>query len=101
MYGRVGLAQLIRFLVVELIHSDSDLIFNMSVVFMTNYFLVGDGVHIDSELFLVRLHESQDKTVQSFRGDHKDKMCVHVFIVMIICMCIGFIKKYMYDLTPY
>jgi hypothetical protein len=58
MYGRVGLAQLIRFLVVELIHSDSDLIFDMSVVFMTNYFLVGDDVPVDSESFLVRLHES-------------------------------------------
>jgi hypothetical protein len=101
MYGRVGLAQLIRFLVVELIHSDSDLIFDMSVVFMTNYFLVGDGVPVDSESFLVRLHESQDKTVQSFRGDHRDKMCVHVFIGMSICICIVFIKKYMYDLTPY
>jgi hypothetical protein len=78
---------------VELIHSDLDLIFDMSVVFMTNYFLVGDGVPVDSESFLVRLHESQDKTVESFRGDHRDTMCMHVFIGMSICICIVFLKN--------
>jgi hypothetical protein len=97
----VGLAQLIRFLIVELIHSDSDLIFDMSVVFMTNYSSLGDDVLIDSETFFVRLHESQDKTVQSFRGDHRDRMCVHMFIGVNIYIYIMFLKKYMYDLTPY
>jgi hypothetical protein len=36
---RVGLTQLIRFLVVGLTHSDSNHRFDMSVVFMTNYSL--------------------------------------------------------------
>jgi hypothetical protein len=35
--SRVGLAQLIRFLVVELNYSDSNSIFDMSVIFITNY----------------------------------------------------------------
>jgi hypothetical protein len=35
---RVGLAQLVRFLVVELIHPDSNPIFDVGVVFKTNYF---------------------------------------------------------------
>jgi hypothetical protein len=34
----VGLAELIRFLVEELIHPDLNFRFNMSVVFMANYF---------------------------------------------------------------
>jgi hypothetical protein len=33
----VDLAQLVRLLVVELIHSGSNIIFDMSVVFMANY----------------------------------------------------------------
>jgi hypothetical protein len=37
--GRVGLAQLISFLVVELIHPSSNLRFNMSVIFTFNYSL--------------------------------------------------------------
>jgi hypothetical protein len=34
---RVDLAQLVRFLVVELTHPGSNLIFDMSVTFMANY----------------------------------------------------------------
>jgi hypothetical protein len=34
---RVGLAQLVRFIVVELIHLDSNTRFDMCVVFTTNY----------------------------------------------------------------
>jgi hypothetical protein len=34
---RVGLAQLTRFLVVKLTHSDLNLRFDMDVAFMTNY----------------------------------------------------------------
>jgi hypothetical protein len=36
--GRVGLAQLVRFLVVELIHPSLNYIFDMSVAFTANYF---------------------------------------------------------------
>jgi hypothetical protein len=39
--GRVGLAQLVRFLVVELTHSDLNFRFDMCVVFMANYFFSG------------------------------------------------------------
>jgi hypothetical protein len=35
--GRVGLAQLVRFLVVELTHSGLNPKFDMCVVFMSNY----------------------------------------------------------------
>jgi hypothetical protein len=38
---RSGLAQLVRFLVVELTHPDSNFRFDMSVVFMTNYSFSG------------------------------------------------------------
>jgi hypothetical protein len=38
---RVDLAQLVRFLVVELIHSGLNIIFDMSVVFMANYSFSG------------------------------------------------------------
>jgi hypothetical protein len=37
----VGLVYLIRFLVMKLIYSDSIFIFDMSVIFMTNYFFSG------------------------------------------------------------
>jgi hypothetical protein len=39
--GRVSLVQLVRFLVVELIHSDLNSIFDMSITFMVNYFFSG------------------------------------------------------------
>jgi hypothetical protein len=64
----VGLVQLIRFLVVELTHPDSNPIFDMCVVFMTNYSFserrrpcrqrgaLGD-----------RLHKSQDQAVSVFQ----------------------------------
>jgi hypothetical protein len=47
------LSQLVRFLVVELIHSDSNLIFDMSVVFTANYFLVENDIPIHSDTLLV------------------------------------------------
>jgi hypothetical protein len=37
----VGLSHLIKFLVVKLNHSDSNSRFDMSVVFMANYFFSG------------------------------------------------------------
>jgi hypothetical protein len=66
--SRVGLAQLVRFIVVELIHLGSNTRFDMSVAFMTNYsfserrrpcrqwYTLGD-----------RLHESQDQVVIVFQ----------------------------------
>jgi hypothetical protein len=49
----VSLAQLVRFLVMEIIHSVLNSKFNMSVTFMTNYSLVGADVSVDSNTLLV------------------------------------------------
>jgi hypothetical protein len=49
----VDLVQPIRFLMVELIHSDLNFRFDMCIVFMTNYFLARDDISVDSETFLV------------------------------------------------
>jgi hypothetical protein len=49
----VALAQLIRFLVVKLIYICLNFKFDMGVTFMTNYFLVGGNVLIDSNTLLV------------------------------------------------
>jgi hypothetical protein len=46
----VGLVQLVRFLVMELTHLDSNSRFDMSVVFMANYFLVEGDVPIDNKV---------------------------------------------------
>jgi uncharacterized protein YydD (DUF2326 family) len=50
---RVTLVQLVRFLVIELIHPGLNFRFDMSLIFTTNYFLVGGNVSIDSEALLV------------------------------------------------
>jgi hypothetical protein len=49
----VGLAQLVRLLVVELTHPDSNSKFDMNVEFTVNYFLVGGDVSVTSETLLV------------------------------------------------
>jgi hypothetical protein len=48
-----NLVHLIKFLVVELTHLSLNFRFNMSVVFINNYFLVRDDVLIDKKTFLV------------------------------------------------
>jgi hypothetical protein len=58
----VGLAQLIRFLVVELTHLDSNPIFDMCVAFMANYFFSRRRRTRQQRCVLDdRLHESQDQ----------------------------------------
>jgi hypothetical protein len=49
----VGLARLVRFLVVELTHPDLNPKFDMCVAFTANYFLVEHDVPVDSELLLM------------------------------------------------
>jgi hypothetical protein len=49
----VWLAQLVRFLMVKLIHSSSDSKFNIDVLFRANYFFSGRDVPVDNETFLV------------------------------------------------
>jgi hypothetical protein len=62
----VSLAQLIRFLVVELTHSSFNPRFDMCVVFTANYFF--SGRPIDSEVLLViDFVNLKIKSTQSFR----------------------------------
>jgi hypothetical protein len=51
--GKVCLVQLVRFLIVKLIYLDLNFKFDMNIVFMVNYFLVGGDVPIDSESLLM------------------------------------------------
>jgi hypothetical protein len=50
---RVGLVLLVRFLVIGLIHLGLNPKFDMSVIFMTNYFSVGCDAPVDSDMLLV------------------------------------------------
>jgi hypothetical protein len=65
-------SQLIRFLVVKLIHTDLNLRFDMSVIFITNY-----SFPINSETFLmINFVNLKIKPTQSFERVHKDMMCI-------------------------
>jgi hypothetical protein len=64
----VGLAQLVRFLVVELTYSDSNFIFDMSVTFTANYSFSGRRRPCrQRDVFGDRLYESQDQTGSVFQ----------------------------------
>jgi hypothetical protein len=64
----VGLVQLIRFLVVELIHLNSNLRFDMVVVFMANYSFSGRRYPHRQQCALDdRFRESQDQANSVFR----------------------------------
>jgi hypothetical protein len=67
--------------VVELTNLDSNPRFNISVVFMTNYFFSGRRRLIDSEMLLVTdFVNLKIKPAQSFKGVHKSWVCVRAFI---------------------
>jgi hypothetical protein len=54
----------------------------MCIIFMTNYFLVGDDVFIDNETLLVTdFVNLKIKSVQSFRNTHRNKVCMYIHIV--------------------
>jgi hypothetical protein len=96
----VRLAQLVRFLIVKLIHSDLNLRFDMNVVFTANIILVVGDVLIDIETLLVTdFMNLKIKSVQSFGGAHNSRVCVRIFIgmsarmCMSICVCTVFLKK--------
>jgi hypothetical protein len=96
----VGLAQLVRFLIMKLIHSGLNIIFDMSVTFTANILSVVGDVPIDSETLLVTDFVNLNiKPAQSFEGAHKGKMCVCMFIevsartCMSICVYTVFLKK--------
>jgi hypothetical protein len=76
----VDLAQLVRFLVVELTHPSSNSRFDIDVAFTANYSFSGRQCPIDSEtLFVTDFMNLKIKSTQSFECTHKNKVCVHVF----------------------
>jgi hypothetical protein len=84
----------------KLIYLDLNFKFDMSVIFMTNYFLVGDDILIDGEAILVTdFVNLKIKSAQSFRGAHRGSVCVHIFIRLSARTCMSiyvytvFIKK--------
>jgi hypothetical protein len=79
----VGLSQSVRFLVVKLNNSILNPRFDIGVTFMTNYFLVGCDVFIDSEtLLMTDFMNLKIKSAQSFKCDHMDSVCICVFIML-------------------
>jgi hypothetical protein len=67
---------------IDLSNSDLNLIFDMSVVFMINYFLSDRrrDVPIDNETFLMNNFVNlKIKSVQSFGCTYKSMIYVHVF----------------------
>jgi hypothetical protein len=65
---RVGLAQLVRFLVVKLTHSGSNLRFEIGVIFMTNYYFSWRRrSHRQRDALGDRLRESQDQVGSVFQ----------------------------------
>jgi hypothetical protein len=67
--------------VVKLIHTSSNSRFDIVVVFIANYFFMGGDNSVDSESFLVTdFVNLKIKPTQSFRGVHRVRMCIRVFI---------------------
>jgi hypothetical protein len=96
----VGLTQLVRLLMVKLTHSYSNLIFDMSVTFTTNYSFSGGDASIDSKTLLVTdFVNLKIKSAQSFRGAYRGRVYARVFIMvsartcMSICVYTMFLKK--------
>jgi hypothetical protein len=55
---------------------------------------VGGDVPVDSETLLVTdFMNLKIKPIQSFRGVHRGKMYVHIFIGVSICVCTIFLEK--------
>jgi hypothetical protein len=74
----MGLAQLVRLLLVELIYIGLNSRFNMSVAFTANYSFSGKRRPVDSETFLVTdFVNLKIKSTQSFWGAHRVG-CVYV-----------------------
>jgi hypothetical protein len=76
----------------------------MGGAFTANYSLVGGDVPVDSETLLVTdFVNLKIKSTQSFRGVHRDWMCMCIFIgvsartCMSIYICAVFLKKLYYE----
>jgi hypothetical protein len=84
----VGLAQ-VKSLMVELVHSGSNLRVDMSIVFTVNYFFMGDDVSVYNDALLVtNFVNLKIKMIQSFGYAHKGKVYVRVFIGVSARTCI-------------
>jgi hypothetical protein len=72
----VGLGtQLVRFLLVELIHLYLNHIFDIYVIFMFNYFLIGGNI-----LMMINFVNLKINSARSFRGVHRDRIRAHISI---------------------
>jgi hypothetical protein len=98
-HRRVGLAQLVRFTVVELILLDLTWMLYLRLITL----LVKGDVPVDSETLLVTdFVNLKIKPAQSFKNTHSDRVCAYVFIgvnarmYMSIYICIVFLKKYLH-----
>jgi hypothetical protein len=79
---------------VELTHSTLNPRFNISVVFTANYsFSVGD-VPVDNVTLLVTDFVNLNiKSAQSFKGAHRSRVCVHIYISIYVYT----VKEIMFD----
>jgi hypothetical protein len=94
---RVGLTQLVRFLVVKLTHLSSNHRFDMSITFMTNILSMVVDISIGNETLLVTdFINLKIKSPRSFRDAHKSR-CACVFIGVnshtCISMCVYTVLK--------
>jgi hypothetical protein len=77
----VGLAQLVRFLVVKLTYPGLNPRFDMRIIFTANYFSVGDDIPVDSKILLVTdFMNLKIKPTQSFECAHRDRVYMRAFI---------------------
>jgi hypothetical protein len=86
------LAQLVRFLVVELNHPDSNPRFDMSVIFTANYFFSEKrlDVSVDSDTLLVTDFVNLNiKPTQSFECAHKGRVCVRAHMIIYVCTLVS------------
>jgi hypothetical protein len=93
------LVQLVRFLVVELTHSGSNLRFKICVIFMTNYFFSGRQRPYRQRGDLDdRLRESQNQNQLDLSEVLIEYVCVFIWMsahtYINICICTVFLKKH-------
>jgi hypothetical protein len=81
MLSGVSLVQLIRFIAVELTHPGLNSRFDMSVAFTTNYSFSERRRPVDSgTLLMTDFINFKIKSTQSFRGAHRSRIYVYMFI---------------------
>jgi hypothetical protein len=96
---KLGLAQVVSFLVVKPTYPDSNPRFDVCIIYLRLIiFSVVDDVPVDTSSstarrLLIDFMNLKIKSIQSFKDVHRDMMCVCVFIgvsahiCMSICVC--------------